>query len=126
MFMSELMEYLFEGFKKDLVGGNVVPTTPNLLFIDGSKNIDISLVETFVQWSRKKLLANPPVSVMPLVYGLGLRLTDTSEVAIVTQPDAQRVRESIPITNPVFNPVTHGVSSIDSEPVFGRESQPKK
>lgn len=123
--MTDLMEYLHEEFRKDLNEGRVLRPGPGEGKA-GPEMVESGSIGIFVEWARRKLRGNPPVSVMPLSSGLGLRLMDTTEVAIIVQSEDRKVRESIPITNPGFNPVLHGISSVESEPVFGREPGKKK
>jgi hypothetical protein len=111
--MLDLLEYLYEEYKKAVLK-ELVPV----------KAGPIDTLETFLKFSKDHLRGNPPVAVMTVASGLGMRLMDTTEVSIVSQPEEKRFRESIPITNPGFNPVSHGISSIEATQIA--EAKPRK
>lgn len=105
--MIDLMTYLRDAFNKHV--------EETKLKLEG----DDDVIGVFVDFSKKHLKGNPPISVFA-AYGLGLRLADSTEVIIVaTQPEGESVADSIPVTRPRSSPGQFGITDTRSVPVFG-------
>lgn len=127
----DLMEHLFEQYKEALKPKdpkkpvslikckNAVVRRHNDDFSD--EGIVNSSIKGFVEWCQDYLSCNPPIAVVQLFNGLGMRLQDQTQVALTPQPKNVKPDYGISFAGRDNTP---GVSDMDSEPVFGRE--PKK
>lgn len=77
-------------------------------------------VQRFVCFAIEKLKGTPPISVYMAMQGIGLKLVDGTEVPVLPQEDlTQPTNTWMPITNPVRNPATDGISDTRSIPITG-------
>jgi len=72
--VKDLTQYLYDEWCKE----QEKATAPELV---------ASSIGAYVVWCQEKLKKNPPMGIITVDYGVGLRLVDGTEVAIVVQPE---------------------------------------
>jgi hypothetical protein len=100
--MIDLMQYLYDAYLKDCK--------------EAKKKSD---VEKFVAFCRKHLLSTPPIGVFSARRGIGLKMSDGTEVPVLTQELGEDNSLFMPITKPTFDPLQHGINDTRAKNVFG-------
>ena len=108
------------------------PDLLEYLFIEYRKKLDEqeqelteeaeAMFKSFIDFCHYQLKINPAVSVFPLEQGLGLKLSNATEVPLVTLPSLETAFfGSMPITDPKIFPANNGVNDVRCVPIFGKD-----
>ncbi len=116
------MGYLSDAYEKH-VAENPTPDTEGGAEVEAIRKC---CIKEFLAFSRNKLKENPPVGVFPSPTGagIGLKLTDYTEVTVV--PDNSPTPEGnqwMPITRPQTNPLQRGVEPTPTIPITGGDQK---
>jgi len=79
----------------------------------------VNLLDNFQDFYCFHLAGNPPVGACMLEQGMGIRLADLTECAIIVPENNRTFNPYMPITIGPTNPTMNGCIPFDAVPIFG-------